>query len=98
MGPIALGLLKTDIPALLKYPILALTTYVGSNLLVYAYTKTFENLTAKSRLKKKFSCPSACLNVRQTSTLGGLGILRLVFRCQPIQNEKTASKVGKNTP
>ena len=55
MGPIALGLLKTDIPALLKYPILALTTYVGSNLLVYAYTKTVENLTAKSRLKKKFS-------------------------------------------
>ena len=27
MGSIALGLLKTDIPALLKYPILAVTTY-----------------------------------------------------------------------
>jgi fucose 4-O-acetylase-like acetyltransferase len=47
MGPIALVLLNTDIPALLKYPILALTTYVGSNLLVYAYAKTVEKLTAK---------------------------------------------------
>jgi hypothetical protein len=40
MGPIALVLLHTHMPALVKYPILALTTYVGSNLLVYAYTKT----------------------------------------------------------
>ena len=47
MGPIALVLLNTDIPALLKYPILALTTYVGSNLLIYAYTKTVERLAAK---------------------------------------------------
>jgi hypothetical protein len=39
MGPIALALLETDIPAILKYPILALTTYAGSNLLVYAFTK-----------------------------------------------------------
>jgi hypothetical protein len=37
MGPIALILLNTDLPALLKYPILALTTYVGSNLLIYAW-------------------------------------------------------------
>ncbi len=49
MGPIALVLLNTDIPALLKYPILALTTYVGSNLLVYVYAKTVETLTAHSR-------------------------------------------------
>ena len=40
MGPIALALLHIDIPALWKYPILALTTYVGSNLVAYAYTKT----------------------------------------------------------
>ncbi len=39
MGPIALALLRTDLPALLKYPILAVTTYIGSNLLVYVYTK-----------------------------------------------------------
>lgn len=47
MGPIALILLDTDLPALVKYPILALATYVASNLLVYAYTKTVENVTAK---------------------------------------------------
>jgi hypothetical protein len=39
MGPIALVLLGTGFPALVKYPILALATYVGSNLLAYAYTK-----------------------------------------------------------
>ena len=43
MAPIALALLKTDIPANLKYPILALATYVGSNLLVYAYSKTADS-------------------------------------------------------
>ena len=47
MAPIALLLLDAGLPALLKYPILALTTYVGSNLLVYAYAKTVGNLTAK---------------------------------------------------
>jgi peptidoglycan/LPS O-acetylase OafA/YrhL len=46
MGPVAWVLLNTDLPALLKYPILALTTYVGSNLLVYAYAKTVESLGA----------------------------------------------------
>jgi len=45
MAPIALALLKTDIPAILKYPILALTTYAASNLIVYAYTKTAELLS-----------------------------------------------------
>jgi hypothetical protein len=39
MGPIALVLLNTNIPAILKYPILALTTYAASNLIVYASTK-----------------------------------------------------------
>ncbi len=47
MGPIALVLLNTDLPALLKYPILALTTYAGSNLITYAYAKTVESLGAK---------------------------------------------------
>jgi hypothetical protein len=46
MGPIALFLLHTDIPALLKYPVLALTTYVTSNLVVFAYDKTVARLTA----------------------------------------------------
>ena len=45
MAPIALALLKTDIPAILKYPILALTTYAASNLIVYAYTRTAELLS-----------------------------------------------------
>ena len=47
MGPIAWVLLHTELPALLKYPILALTTYVASNLLVYAYSKMVERLTTK---------------------------------------------------
>jgi hypothetical protein len=47
-GPIALFLLTIDIPGLLKYPILAVTTYVASNLLVYTYYKTVESLTAKA--------------------------------------------------
>jgi len=39
IGIFALALLKTDIPAILKYPILALATYAGSNLIVFAYNK-----------------------------------------------------------
>lgn len=39
MGPIALVLLKSDWPALVKYPILTLTTYVASNLVAFAYSK-----------------------------------------------------------
>ena len=46
MGPIALALLDTDIPALLKYPILALTTYAASNLIAYAYTRIVKRLAA----------------------------------------------------
>jgi len=46
MGPIAVALLKADIPAILKYPILALATYAGSNLIVYAYTNTVKKLAA----------------------------------------------------
>jgi len=42
-------LLNTDMPALLKYPILALTTYVGSNLLAYAYSRTTAVLAATNR-------------------------------------------------
>jgi len=48
MGPIALVLLNLDIPGLLKYPILTVTTYVGCNLLVYVYTKINENWTLKA--------------------------------------------------
>ena len=40
MGPIALALLHTDTTGILKYPVLALATYAGSNLIVYAYTNT----------------------------------------------------------
>jgi fucose 4-O-acetylase-like acetyltransferase len=47
MGPIALVLLNTDLPALVKYPILALSTYVASNLIVYAYGRLVGRLTAK---------------------------------------------------
>jgi len=43
MGPIALVLLKLDIPGLLKYPILTVTTYVGCNLIVYAYANIKES-------------------------------------------------------
>ena len=46
MGPIALVLLTTDIPGILKYPILALTTYAASNLIVYAYTIAVKKLAA----------------------------------------------------
>jgi peptidoglycan/LPS O-acetylase OafA/YrhL len=40
LGPIALVLLGINIPGILKYPLLALTTWVGCNLLVYVYWKT----------------------------------------------------------
>jgi len=45
LGPIALVLLKTDIPALLKYPILGLATYAASNLIAYAYARIVKRLT-----------------------------------------------------
>jgi len=47
LGPIALVMLDTDMPALLKYPTLAVTTYVGSNLIVFAYKRTVDRLTAR---------------------------------------------------
>ncbi len=40
MVPIALVLLALDIPGLLKYPILALSTWVTRNLIVYAHKKS----------------------------------------------------------
>ena len=46
MGPIAVALLKTDIPAILKYPILAVTTYAASNLIAYTYAHTVKKLAA----------------------------------------------------
>jgi len=48
MGPIALALLQTDMPGILKYPILAITTYLASNLIVYAYVKTVKPMVAIS--------------------------------------------------
>jgi len=47
MGPIAWVLLKTDLPALVKYPFLALATWVASSLIAYAYTQTVARVTAK---------------------------------------------------
>lgn len=49
IGPIALALLETDCPAILKYPILALTAYAASNAIVYAYKKLRELIRSKSR-------------------------------------------------
>lgn len=39
LGAVALALFGTDIPALVKYSILALATYAGSNLIAYAYAR-----------------------------------------------------------
>lgn len=39
MGPTALDLLRVELPGVLKYAILVVTTYLGSNLLVHAYQR-----------------------------------------------------------
>lgn len=44
LGPIALVLLETVIPALLKYPILTVTTWVACNGLVYGYVRWLKPL------------------------------------------------------
>ncbi len=44
MGPIAVVLLHTEIPALVKYPTLALATYASSNLIAFVYTRWKEAL------------------------------------------------------
>ena len=46
MGLIALALLRIDLPGILKYPILTITTYAACNLIAYAYAKTVKNLAA----------------------------------------------------
>ena len=46
MGLIALALLRIDLPGILKYPILTITTYATCNLIAYAYAKTVKNLAA----------------------------------------------------
>ena len=46
MGLIALALLRIDLPGILKYPILTITTYAACNLIAYAYVKTVNNLAA----------------------------------------------------
>lgn len=48
LGPTAVVLLKIDIPGILKYPILTITTYAASNLIAYAYANTKNRLTAKA--------------------------------------------------
>jgi peptidoglycan/LPS O-acetylase OafA/YrhL len=47
LGLIALVLLQTDIPALLKYPILTVTTFLVSNLLVFSYKRAVGKVFAK---------------------------------------------------
>jgi len=47
MGPIALALLKVDVPGILKFPILTITTYAVSILIAYAYANTRIRLTAQ---------------------------------------------------
>lgn len=44
MAPIALVLLETEIPGIVKYPILALATYAGSNLIAYGYTRAMKRI------------------------------------------------------
>ncbi len=46
MGLIALALLRIDLPGILKYPILTITTYAACNLIASAYAKTVKNLAA----------------------------------------------------
>lgn len=52
MGPLALALLDMDLPALVKYPILAVISYGGSNLVVHLYRKILFHSPAISLLKK----------------------------------------------
>lgn len=47
LGLIALALLETDIPGLLKYPILAFSTWVASNLIAYGYARTVRRLWSR---------------------------------------------------
>jgi hypothetical protein len=39
MGAIALALLGTEMPGLLKYPIVAIATWVSSNLIAWGYRR-----------------------------------------------------------
>ena len=50
MGPIALAQLETDNPALLKYPILAMTTYAASNFMAFVFSKTLGRKLARGSL------------------------------------------------
>jgi peptidoglycan/LPS O-acetylase OafA/YrhL len=52
MAPFAVALLQTDIPVLGKYLMLTVATYVASNLLAYAYTRTVESWKARPDLKQ----------------------------------------------
>jgi hypothetical protein len=48
LGPIALALLRTDFPALVKYPILTLTTYAVSTMIVFVYAKLKVNVLSQN--------------------------------------------------
>lgn len=39
LGAFALAMLQTDLPGILKYPVLTIATWLGSNLVVYAYKR-----------------------------------------------------------
>lgn len=44
MGPIAMALVPLDVPALVKYPLLALATWAASNLIAYGYDRTVKGI------------------------------------------------------
>jgi len=48
LGLIASALLKTDLPGMLKYSILALTTYAGSNWIAFAYTHAMKRIGSRA--------------------------------------------------
>ena len=51
MGGIALTMLNTAIPSLLKYLILTVSTYVASNLIIYFYRKVIKSRIYIKRMK-----------------------------------------------
>jgi len=53
LGALAMALLETDLPALAKYPLLTVTAYVISNLLVWVWARTRERLTTRRAVLKE---------------------------------------------
>jgi hypothetical protein len=52
IGAIALTMLNTAIPSLLKYLILTVSAYAASNLIIWSYRKVLNQITGKSELSK----------------------------------------------